>query len=105
MAALTTRFLHLFLVLVAIGVLDMATSPESSSGVQAAPILARSTKARVGIVLKEDVKARGTSESAFRGFAVSQEDRKTQTVPLKRIDQRSQVGNPLMVSNAQTKGR
>lgn len=102
MVYLTSRFLHLFLVMVAMGILDM-TSPSSESAVYAAPLNPSSGRrnsedAIQALASRSHRIASRTASSSFANYEITEEEKSTHTLPLTKIDQYNQRGHALMVS-------
>lgn len=106
MVLLTTRFVHLVLVLVALGAFDGAPWL-SKAGVSAAPTGA--TAARIGIVLKEDTKLDSVSSTAatslapsrrgssFEDYDLAKGNKDAISVPLEHVNAHDRFVHPLML--------
>jgi hypothetical protein len=105
MVHLTNRFLHLFLVVIAIGLFDLSSSSSSDNQVYAAPLAASSGRRDsqdATLVLasrSRSLSSRRSASNSFSEYRITEEERSTRTLPLTKIDQRSQRGHPLMVSS------
>lgn len=103
MVYLTNRFLHLFLVVIAIGIFDLSSSSTPDNAVYAAPLTAsagrRNSQDAITAIASRNARiASRSASSSFTDFEITEEGKSTQTLPLTKIDQRSQRGHPLMVS-------